>query len=278
MNRPTTVDCEVCSVSKAHHIVSQQPAPRSETPYERICFDLIQMTRGYNGDQWIAHFLCDCTRMNHVYTQSRKSLTLQTIKEFTAFVRRQYGQAVQIIHLDGETSLGNDFDNWVAQEGIAVERSAPYTPAQNGAAERSGGVIVTKARAMQIGARLPEELWPEAAKTAAYLVNRSPSKQLDWKTPLETLQRALGRQNPSPSIAHLRVYGCRAYPLNPRIPRKKKLEPRAHIGYLVGYNSTNIFRIWVPSEKKVIATRDVTFNETRFYDPEEPDLASQLHE
>jgi len=29
---------------------------------------------------------------------------------------------------------------------------------------------------------------------------------------------------------------------------------------------------------KVVATRDVTFDETKFYDPDEPDLASQLHE
>jgi hypothetical protein len=32
------------------------------------------------------------------------------------------------------------------------------------------------------------------------------------------------------------------------------------------YNSSNIFRIWVPQDKKVIETRDVTFNETRKYD------------
>jgi len=27
---------------------------------------------------------------------------------------------------------------------------------------------------------------------------------------------------------------------------------------LIGYNSSNIFRIWIPNEKKVIVTRDVT--------------------
>ncbi|KJZ69686.1 hypothetical protein HIM_10933 [Hirsutella minnesotensis 3608] len=46
----------------------------------------------------------------------------------------------------------------------------------------------------------------------------------------------------------------------------KKLDPRAHIGYLVGYNSTNIFRIWVPQLQKVISTRDVTFDERTFFD------------
>lgn len=75
---------------------------------------------------------------------------------------------------------------------------------------------------MRIEAHLPEELTPEAYKAAAYLLNRTPSRRLGWKT---------------------RVYGCRAYPLKYDIPRLNKLAPRAHIGYLVGYDSTNIFRI-----------------------------------
>jgi hypothetical protein len=62
------------------------------------------------------------------------------------------------------------------------------------------------------------------------------------------------------------------------IPRTQKLEPRAHIGYLVGYESTNIFRIWVPSRNEVIKTRDVTFNETLFYDPNIKDLAELLRQ
>jgi len=42
-------------------------------------------------------------------------------------------------------------------------------------------------------------------------------------------------------------YGCKAYPLRQLIPRLQKLEPRAHIGYLIRYDSTNIFQIWIPS-------------------------------
>ena len=70
------------------------------------------------------------------------------------------------------------------------------------------------------------------------------------------------------------TYTCRAYPLilKETIPRKQKLAPRAHIGYLVGYDSTNIYRIWMPSKKKIIRTKDVTFNEKLFY-TKEPDLA-----
>jgi hypothetical protein len=47
---------------------------------------------------------------------------------------------------------------------------------------------------------------------------------------------------------------------------------------LVGYDSTNIYRIWIPSQEKVICTRDVSFDEDLFYDPAELDLGHLLRE
>ena len=85
---PMTIECEVCSVSKAHEIVSRRPNPRAMKPYECIHIDLIQMTEAYNSDRWIIHFLCDHTRMNHVFTKPKKSMTLSTIKEFEAWISR----------------------------------------------------------------------------------------------------------------------------------------------------------------------------------------------
>jgi hypothetical protein len=82
----------------------------------------------------------------------------------------------------------------------------------------------------------------------------------------------------TPNLAHLYVYGCRAYPLNKGIPRRQKLDPRAYIGYLMGYDSSNIYRIWISSKKKVIRIRDVTFNEQLFYDSAEINLGHILRE
>ena len=103
---------------------------------------------------------------------------------------------MRILYLDGEKALGKRFDRWVARKGLSIEESAPYTQAQNGPAERSGGVIIQKARCMRVHAGLPEELWPEPVQTAAYVTNRTPSRQLNWKTPLEMLQKLIGVSNP----------------------------------------------------------------------------------
>jgi len=48
--------------------------------------------------------------------------------------------------------------------------------------------------------------------------------------------------------------------------RLKKLDPRAWIGYLIGYLSYNIYRIWIPILGKVVYIRDVIFNEAETFD------------
>ena len=55
-----------------------------------------------------------------------------------------------------------------------------------------------------------------------------------------------------------------------------KLNLRAHIGYLVGYNSTNIYRIWIPHKGIVISTRDIIFNKTTFFNSKRINLLDKL--
>lgn len=92
-------------------------------------------------------------------------------------------------------------------------------------------------------------------------------KKHNWKTLYEMVTGV------KPYLFYLKIYGCKAYAFKHHIPRKQKLESCAHIGYLVGYDSTNIFRIWIPSRRKVIRPRDVLFNKKEFYSPADtPDL------
>ena len=59
--------------------------------------------------------------------------------------------------------------------------------------------------------------------------------------------------------------------------RLSKLDPRAHIGYLVGYNSTNIYRIWIPYKGIIISTRDVIFNKKTFFNGKQEDILEDLY-
>ena len=70
----------------------------------------------------------------------------------------------------------------------------------------------------------------------------------------------------------MHVYGCRVYVLNYYIQKNKKLGSQTHIGYLVEYDSTNIYRIWIPSRGKMIRSRDVTLNDNLLYNPSDLDI------
>ncbi|KAI0991432.1 hypothetical protein K3495_g16755, partial [Podosphaera aphanis] len=47
----------------------------------------------------------------------------------------------------------------------------------------------------------------------------------------------------------------------------QKLNARAAIGYLIGYDGANKFRIWNPARNIIVVTRDVIFDEKKRYGP-----------
>jgi hypothetical protein len=52
---------------------------------------------------------------------------------------------------------------------------------------------------------MPAFYWGEAVMTAVHLLNRSPTKALDGKTPYDAWH---GRK---PAVSHLHVFGCLAF-------------------------------------------------------------------
>jgi len=59
--------------------------------------------------------------------------------------------------------------------------------------------------------------------------------------------------------------------------RLSKLDPQAYISYLVSYNSTNIYRIWILYKGIVISTRDVIFNKKMFFNGKRTDILKDLY-
>jgi hypothetical protein len=273
--------CEVCHLAKGHKIINRTPVPTPTQPYEVVSCDLMEFKKVNNDagyGKWVLHFHCRYSGMNHVYILPSKNeeVLYNTIKEFCAYTQRRWNQPVRILHTDGESGIGSTIEHWLASQGITLYRSPPYTPDQNGDAERSGGVIIKAARAILIESRLPGYMWPEAVSAAGYLLNRTPRQQYNWITPIERLQAYTGVPDPQPKVGYIRIYGCRAYPLIQNQLKLNKLEPRTSIGYLVGWDSTNIFRIWIPTLGKVIRTRDVTFDENLKYNPNQPEMPLPL--
>ena len=107
-------------------------------------------------------------------------------KDWKVMVERQTERKVKLLRTDnGMEFCSKAFGNYCRKLGIVRHYTIPYTPQQNGVAERMNRTIISKARCMLSNARMSKRFWAEAASTACYLINRSPSIPLDKKTPIE---------------------------------------------------------------------------------------------
>lgn len=106
----------------------------------------------------------------------------------------------------------------------------PHAHQQNGAAERKHRDIVEVGFSLLAHAHMPLKYWDEAFLTATYLINRTPSRVLNYLTPLEILFKT------KPDYSSLRTFGCACQP-NLRPYNKTKLEFHSKQCTFLGYSN-----------------------------------------
>ena len=67
------------------------------------------------------------------------------------------------------------------------------------------------------------------------------------------------------NLANVRLYRSLAYCRIDHQVRSDKMNPRAEIGFLIGYVVSNIYKIWFPHKGKVRYIRDAVIDEIRKY-------------
>ena len=263
---PRMQECETCIQSKSTAQVSRrQSDDRATRPFYRIVVDLVQLvpTREtcYNGHRYLLHAVCEYSKWHEATTLANKTLPIvvSALRALIHKIQRQYEYTVSVLKIDGERGYGLELYRIARQAGLKIELRAPDTPEQLGAAEQAGNIIVTKARSLRIKAGLLKSLSNELAITATRITNVTPTRSNNWKTPYELVH---GRQ---PLVAHFSQIGCKAYVLNKKLKKADKLESRTFVRYLVGYNSTNIYRIWLPKKNQILRVRDVLFQKDSLF-------------
>jgi IS30 family transposase len=117
-----------------------------------------------------------------------KGEVLRCFKDFHKMVTNQFGAKVKIIRSDNGTEyVNNEFASYCSDQGIIHQTTCPGTPPQNGVAERKNRHLLEVARSLMFQMNVPKYLWSEAVMTAAYLINRMPSRILGMKSPAELL-------------------------------------------------------------------------------------------
>src|SRR5579859_679253 len=256
--RTTVGVCEACLEGKQHRQPSHQPATRAKEPLELIHSDLcgpIDPTT-YSGMNYYVLFTDDYTRMTRIYPLKKKSSAsvLERFKEYRAEVEKQSGRLIKRLRTDG----GGEYEKWMGAHlkgsGIIHETTAPYSPDQNGVAERANRTIMERVKAIIAEAQLDKRLWMELAETVVYLKNRSPTSAVAT-TPYEMWH---GKK---PGVAHLRIIGSTAYIHVPK-EKRTKLDTHSHKGIMIGYGGgTNQYKVWDLTRDDIVVSRDVVFIE-----------------
>ena len=78
-----------------------------------------------------------------------KSEAFEAFKKFKALVEKQSGRFIKALRTDrGGEFVSNEFNSFCEKHEIRRELTAPYTPEQNGVAERKNHTVVEMARGM----------------------------------------------------------------------------------------------------------------------------------
>nr|GEU68497.1 putative zinc finger, CCHC-type [Tanacetum cinerariifolium] len=101
---------------------------------------------------------------------------------------------------------GTSVRTLLAKNGTHHRLSCPYTPQQNGRAERKHRHLTETGLAMMFNAYVPASFWTYAFSSTTYIINRLPSKILSNKSPYEMLFHT------KPTYANFKVFGCLVYP------------------------------------------------------------------
>lgn len=213
-------------------------------------------TTSLGGSKYFMTLIDDFSRKVFVYFLEGKDQAKDTIQEFKALVETQTGKRIKSIRTDnGREFVNRGLQRYLRESGIRHQLTVPYSPEQNGLAERMNRTIVERAKSMLFDADLPKEYWAEAVATAVYLINRSPATGNNEKIPEKEWS------GHKPHLGHLKVFGCRAMAQIPK-ERRQKWDSKAEEFIFTGYDdNTKGYRLIDPETYRVVKRRNVVFLE-----------------
>lgn len=274
-NESRIKNCEVCARAKSSRLPFQRSETRSDGPLQLLHSDLMgpMETRSIGHAKFLLTIIDDYSRYIFVFFLKCKSEVLSKFREFKAYIENQMDLKIKAIRTDnGGEYCSSEFDNFLSKHGIKHELTAPYTPQQNGVAERFNRTLTERAKCLMFDANLPTSYWAEATGMATYLKNRTTSTLLGDKTPYELFHGAQA------DLSELKIFGSTVMVHVPH-QRRKKWDEKSQKMIFVGYDeNTKGFRCMDRQTKKLLVSRDVIFHENVSMDISNLDDDSEIEE
>ncbi|KAL0399945.1 UNVERIFIED_CONTAM: Retrovirus-related Pol polyprotein from transposon RE1 [Sesamum radiatum] len=253
--------CDICHKAKQSRVHFPLSSSQSSHIFELVHMDVWgpYTNPTMSGCHYVFRLLDDHSRSLWTFLLKHKSQVPSTLKQFCHMISNQFGARIKTIRSNnGSEFLNQECQNLCKVLGIIHQTLCTYTPQQNGRVERKHRHLLNVARALLFQASLPIKFWGDSILTATFLINRTPTKLLNWKTPYELLYGHV------PSYTHLRTFGSLCYATNVS-PHKSKFHSRAFKCILLGYAMTQkAYKLYDLENKCTLYSRDVSFYESIF--------------
>ncbi|GJZ31537.1 retrovirus-related pol polyprotein from transposon TNT 1-94 [Tanacetum coccineum] len=210
-----------------------------------------------NYEKYTLVIVDEYSRYTLVHFLKKKSHADETIMYFIRMVDNHNDIKVKQIRTDNGTEFRNqELKNFCDEKGISKNFSSPYTPEQNGVAERNNRTLIEAARKMMNGSVLSKHFWTKAVRIACYTQNRSIIVKRHDKTHYEISRERI------PDISYFHVFGCPMFIHNHK-DYLGKFDAKADDGYFLGCSFVSIaFRVFNTRRQQVEETYHITFDES----------------
>ncbi|CAI7884124.1 unnamed protein product [Closterium sp. NIES-54] len=199
------------------------------------------------------------TRFVWVMPVAKKSDVLREFQNWLVLVERQTKKSVLMLRSDrGREFLGKEFTDFVDGKGIVHDLTCPYTPQQNGMAEREMRTAVESVRTMLLHMGVQHHWWHLALRQAVWVRNcLERSSTPPGTTPYQLLT---GKK---PDLTLARVWGCMVQFMVPGQQPGGKLAPKARWGIHLGVSTKGKgWEVLDLTDNKVVTSVEVIFYET----------------
>ena len=144
------------------YTIVRTPLPKKSESRAADILDLIDtyvcgpmQTVASGGAKYLITMIDDHSQYCKIYLLKRKSEVADKVKEYVKYVQTKFRKTPKRIRSDrgGEYTV-EELQKFLKNEGIKVELTTPYTPEQNGRAERKNHYLVEMTRRMLLDSGL----------------------------------------------------------------------------------------------------------------------------
>ena len=253
--------CKACAHGKLIRRKTQPSLAHPPSFLERIHVDICGPI--YPPTQNFHYFMVivDATsRLSRVYLLASRNFILRYIVQFISEMQNSFPQSsIKNIRCDNAAEFRAEiFEEYCAALGIKVEWTVPEVHQQNGLAEAHINRLQLVARPLLLQSSLPASAWGYAILHAQRLLQLRPLQRSNL-TPHHFMTDS------SPSVQHLRVFGCAVYIPIPKSHRTKLGQQRT-LGICIGFKSPAVVLVPNPISGHVFESNfaDCVFDETIF--------------